>query len=50
MKEEDGEVGCEILELLIPEAEVGLLYLYPFFTFHWVSFRKAALVSFYTTV
>jgi hypothetical protein len=24
MKEEDGEVGCEILELLIPEAEVGL--------------------------
>jgi hypothetical protein len=24
MKEEDGEVGCEILELIIPEAEVGL--------------------------
>ncbi len=23
MKEEDGEVGCEILELLISEAEVG---------------------------
>ncbi len=33
MKEEDGEVGCEILELLIPETEVGLLYLYPFITF-----------------
>ncbi len=50
MKEEDGEVGCEILELLIPETEVGLLYLYPFITFNWVNFSKAALVNIYPTV